>query len=178
MEPKTWPRDVTGSRKALKMPCPKGRVGSNPTEVNFLERSYMRQFIRMIFLGNGVLSRFETKGLHDRLDDGFDWLCGMQQQCTNEEFKRDEQRIKDVVLDVAAAFGYEIEFKGECIFIPTKNIQNMKEPSDIDLYVIRVFENEKWRDVEYKEYADAIGFKWIEEDVIGNALSLVRAKDA
>jgi len=70
----------------------------------------MRQFKKMIFLGNGDQSLIDCYKLHKRLEEGFDILGGLQQSdqgCANIHDKRHslEKDLKDIIKDIKVALG-------------------------------------------------------------------------
>ena len=68
-----------------------------------------RRFFRQHFDGNGFLSLYSSRCLHDRLDIGLSAVSGINQGAPNAEAL--EADIRDVVRDVAVALtGYNIEF--------------------------------------------------------------------
>ena len=72
----------------------------------------MRHFKEMIFLGNGVHSLKLCNKLHDRLEEGFTIIGGVQQGMpTTEELRRE---LKDILLDIVISLGYrEIVCRGK-----------------------------------------------------------------
>jgi hypothetical protein len=64
----------------------------------------MRQFEKIIHLGNGNDSLAECYKLHKRLDEGIMTLCGLQQTPVK---KRDQAYLDDIIDDICTALGRE-----------------------------------------------------------------------
>jgi len=68
-----------------------------------------RLYYNMIFLGNGEDSQKQVNLLHEKLEEAFSCLCGMQQWTDSpvpEQFQIDEENIKNTIKDIMAALGY------------------------------------------------------------------------
>jgi hypothetical protein len=64
----------------------------------------------MVFLGNGEDSAKAQRKVMRRVRGGFNLMCGLQQgvDMTSPEGKAGNEELKDVVRDLAAAFGFQI----------------------------------------------------------------------
>jgi hypothetical protein len=107
----------------------------------------MRQFKSPIFFGMGNHSAFEMEALKDRVDGAFSTLSGLQQgglqgsdPDSDCEIALGEQDIKDVIADVAAALGYNIEIKEE---VDRNAGNNMEQADPEDQYVVKAFNRER-----------------------------------
>jgi hypothetical protein len=80
----------------------------------------MREFNKMIFLGNGDASKSECERLHERLDKAFMHLSGIQQgpyDLEDEQVRNSVLEIMDIVEDITVALGgYDIDTKYGRIF--------------------------------------------------------------
>lgn len=66
----------------------------------------MREVKAIIPLGNGVQSKMAMRAVHGRLSTGFSIMSGLQQGAKDPTA---EQNLKDIISDIAAAFGYNVE---------------------------------------------------------------------
>jgi hypothetical protein len=108
----------------------------------------MRQFLKPIFCGNGSYSAFQIEALKDRVESGVSVLSGMQQSGlqgtkpdSDYEVSIDEKHLRDVIEDVAAALGFQVELKGRLDH--DVRLQNMAHADPDDQYVVKAFSRDK-----------------------------------
>jgi len=79
----------------------------------------MREFDKVLNMGNGDFSEIGCYRLHRRLEDGFSILSGLQQPDHSSsqkeadlsivERRMSRKELEDVVRDIVTAFGFDLE---------------------------------------------------------------------
>lgn len=98
----------------------------------------MRQFFGLIFHGAGEVSAIQQRGLLKRVEEGCILSSGMQQGPCDES---DSEELRDVVRDVAAAFGYEIDFTGKTLYPPNPSNMGLDNYSPLEQTLIQIKDN-------------------------------------